>query len=52
MSLGHFWNGHTWTFSAGKINQVECGVEAAAGRETYEETGFAYLFGYVVERVE
>lgn len=29
----------TWTFPAGKINQNEIGVDAAA-REVYEETGF------------
>ena len=33
------WNGKSHTFPAGKINQGETGIEAAA-RETYEETGF------------
>ena len=33
------WNGKSWTFPAGKINQHETGIEAGA-RETYEETGF------------
>jgi len=31
--------GKSWTLPAGKINQSESGIEAAA-RETYEETGF------------
>ena len=29
----------SWTFPAGKVNQNECGIDAAS-RETYEETGF------------
>jgi len=33
------WGGEAWTFPAGKVNQNEKSVEAA-GRETYEETGF------------
>lgn len=33
------WNGQSWTFPAGKINQGERGTQAAA-RETFEETGF------------
>jgi mRNA-decapping enzyme subunit 2 len=37
--LCQVYKGDTWTFPAGKINQGESGVEAAA-RETYEETGF------------
>ena len=37
--LCQMWNGDTWTLPAGKINQGESGIEAAA-RETYEETGF------------
>ena len=37
--LCQVWNGKTWTFPAGKVNQHEAGVEAGA-RETYEETGF------------
>ena len=30
--------GKSWTFPAGKVNQNECGIDAAS-RETYEETG-------------
>jgi mRNA-decapping enzyme subunit 2 len=37
--LCQVYKGDSWTFPAGKINQGESGVEAAA-RETYEETGF------------
>jgi mRNA-decapping enzyme subunit 2 len=37
--LCQVWNGKTFTFPAGKINQGEDGLTAAA-RETYEETGF------------
>lgn len=37
--LCQMYNSDTWTFPAGKINQGERGIEAAA-RETYEETGF------------
>ena len=33
------WNGKSWTFPAGKINQHETGIETGV-RETYEETGF------------
>ena len=33
------WNSKSWTFPAGKINQGEEGIDAAA-RETFEETGF------------
>jgi len=33
------WNSKSWTLPAGKINQNEDGMEAAA-RETWEETGF------------
>jgi len=33
------YNGKSWTFPAGKVNQNENGIEAGA-RETYEETGF------------
>lgn len=33
------YNGKSWTFPAGKVNQGETGIEAGA-RETYEETGF------------
>ena len=44
------WNGNTWTFPAGKINQGEQGL-AAAARETFEETGFDphCLFGETKE---
>jgi hypothetical protein len=47
------WHGKTWTFPAGKINQGEGGLEAAA-RETYEETGFDpnALFGQTKEMKE
>jgi mRNA-decapping enzyme subunit 2 len=37
--LCQLWNGNTWTLPAGKINQGESG-DAAAARETFEETGF------------
>lgn len=37
--LCQVWNGKTWMFPAGKINQNEVGCDAGA-RETYEETGF------------
>jgi mRNA-decapping enzyme subunit 2 len=37
--LCRVWNGKSFTFPAGKINQGEDGMTAAA-RETYEETGF------------
>jgi mRNA-decapping enzyme subunit 2 len=37
--LCQLWNSKTQTFPAGKINQGEDGLSAAA-RETYEETGF------------
>ena len=37
--LCRVWNGKSYTFPAGKINQNEDG-KAAAARETYEETGF------------
>ncbi|OEU23264.1 hypothetical protein FRACYDRAFT_161909, partial [Fragilariopsis cylindrus CCMP1102] len=37
--LCQFHKSDTWTFPAGKINQNEIGIDAAA-RETYEETGF------------
>jgi mRNA-decapping enzyme subunit 2 len=37
--LCQIWNGDTWTLPAGKINQGESGIQAAA-RETFEETGF------------
>lgn len=37
--LCQVWNSKTFTFPAGKINQGETGI-AAAARETYEETGF------------
>jgi mRNA-decapping enzyme subunit 2 len=33
------WNSKAWMFPAGKINQGEDGIDAAA-RETWEETGF------------
>jgi mRNA-decapping enzyme subunit 2 len=33
------WTSKSWTFPAGKINQGEEGIDAAA-RETWEETGF------------
>lgn len=33
------WSSKAWTFPAGKVNQNEVGIDAAA-RETYEETGF------------
>lgn len=33
------YNSKSWTFPAGKVNQLEKGIEAGA-RETYEETGF------------
>jgi len=33
------YNSKSWTFPAGKVNQNETGIQAAA-RETYEETGF------------
>lgn len=33
------WNSKSWTLPAGKINQGEEGIDAAA-RETWEETGF------------
>lgn len=33
------WNSKSWTFPAGKINQGEVAMDAAA-RETWEETGF------------
>ncbi|CAJ1959489.1 unnamed protein product [Cylindrotheca closterium] len=47
------WKGETWTFPAGKINQGESGIQAAA-RETYEETGFDphCLFGLTKEWLE
>ena len=37
--LCQVWNGKSFTFPSGKINQGEQAAEAAA-RETYEETGF------------
>lgn len=37
--LCKFYKSSVWTFPAGKINQNEIGVDAAA-REVYEETGF------------
>lgn len=37
--LCRLWDSSTYTFPAGKINQGETGLDAAA-RETYEETGF------------
>jgi len=37
--LCQMYKSNTWTFPAGKINQNEKGIDAAA-RETYEETGF------------
>ena len=37
--LCQVWNGKTWMFPAGKVNQNEVGCDAGA-RETYEETGF------------
>eukprot|EP00536_Pseudo-nitzschia_multiseries_P013064 jgi/Psemu1/68588/estExt_Genemark1.C_5340021 len=37
--LCKLYKSNVWTFPAGKINQNEIGIEAAA-RETYEETGF------------
>ena len=37
--LCQVWNGKTWMFPAGKVNQNEEGCDAGA-RETYEETGF------------
>jgi mRNA-decapping enzyme subunit 2 len=37
--LCRVWNGKSYTFPSGKINQGEKAAEAAA-RETYEETGF------------
>lgn len=37
--LCQVWNGKSWTFPAGKVNQNEHGIDAGA-RETYEETGF------------
>ncbi|GKY97441.1 hypothetical protein MPSEU_000702600 [Mayamaea pseudoterrestris] len=43
--LCQVWNSKTYTFPAGKINQGEDGLEAAA-RETYEETGFDPLCTY------
>lgn len=45
--LCQVWNGKSYTFPSGKINQGENAVEAAA-RETYEETGFDpnCLFGH------
>ena len=39
MVLCQVWNGKSFTMPAGKINQGETGMDAAA-RETYEETGF------------
>ena len=39
MVLCRVWNGKSFSFPAGKINQGEDGRNAAA-RETYEETGF------------
>jgi mRNA-decapping enzyme subunit 2 len=48
--LCQVWNGKSFTFPSGKINQGESAVEAAA-RETYEETGFDpnCLFGKTLE---
>ena len=43
--LCQVWNSKTYTLPAGKINQGENGVTAAA-RETYEETGFDPLCQY------
>ena len=37
--LCQVWQGKSWTFPAGKVNQGEHGIDAGA-RETYEETGF------------
>lgn len=37
--LCQVWNGKTWMYPAGKVNQHEEGCDAGA-RETYEETGF------------
>jgi len=37
--LCKLYKSNVWTFPAGKINQNEIGIDAAA-RETYEETGF------------
>ena len=33
------WEGNSWTWPAGKMNQAESGLDAAV-REAYEETGF------------
>ncbi|GAX24918.1 mRNA-decapping enzyme subunit 2 [Fistulifera solaris] len=48
--LCRVWNGKSYTFPSGKINQGEEG-NAAAARETYEETGFdpAAKFGTTAE---
>lgn len=48
--LCRVWNGKSYTFPSGKINQGEDG-NAAAARETYEETGFdpAAKFGITAE---
>jgi mRNA-decapping enzyme subunit 2 len=50
--LVRVYDGNTWTLPAGKINQGERGIEAAA-RETYEETGFDPhgLFGLAKDQV-
>ena len=51
--LCQFHKSDTWTFPAGKINQNEIGIDAAA-RETYEETGFDphCLFGLTKEWID
>jgi mRNA-decapping enzyme subunit 2 len=51
--LCQVWNGETWTLPAGKINQGESGIQAAA-RETFEETGFDphCIFGETKEWTE
>ncbi len=39
MAMCKMYKSNVWTFPAGKINQNEIGIDAAA-REVYEETGF------------
>jgi len=51
--LCQLYKSDTWTFPAGKINQNEIGIDAAA-RETYEETGFDphCLYGLTKEWID